>query len=85
VGLLDCERSLGPLEETCDPIFLFKSNATSAKSIRLPTRLPMPSSRPRFVRPDFGLLVKFYVEHGTDIGQFVNEKGQAILAFRTPR
>jgi DNA-binding Lrp family transcriptional regulator len=27
---------------------------------------------------DFDLLVKFYVEHGTDIGHFVNEKVQTI-------
>jgi DNA-binding Lrp family transcriptional regulator len=27
---------------------------------------------------DFDLLVKFYVDHGTDIGHFVNEKVQTI-------
>jgi DNA-binding Lrp family transcriptional regulator len=27
---------------------------------------------------DYDLLVKFYVEHGTDIGHFVNEKVQTI-------
>ena len=27
---------------------------------------------------DFDLLVKFYVEHGTDIGHFVNDKVQTI-------
>jgi len=27
---------------------------------------------------DFDLLVKFYVENGTDIGHFVNEKVQTI-------
>ena len=27
---------------------------------------------------DYDLLVKFYVDHGTDIGHFVNEKVQVI-------
>lgn len=27
---------------------------------------------------DYDLLVKFYVEHGTDIGHFVNEKVQVL-------
>jgi DNA-binding Lrp family transcriptional regulator len=27
---------------------------------------------------DYDLLVKFYVEHGTDIGHFVNEKVQTV-------
>jgi DNA-binding Lrp family transcriptional regulator len=31
---------------------------------------------------DYDLLVKFYVEHGTDIGHFVNEKVQTIAGIQ---
>jgi len=43
-------------------------------------RWPMPRSHPKFISTagDFDLLVKFYVEHGTDISHFVNEKVQTI-------
>ena len=34
---------------------------------------------------DFDLLVKFYVEHGTDIGHFVNEKVQTIPGIQDTR
>ena len=34
---------------------------------------------------DFDLLVKFYVEGGTDIGHFVNEKVQTIAGIQDTR
>jgi len=34
---------------------------------------------------DFDLLVKFYVEDGTDIGHFVNEKVQTTPGIHTTR
>jgi DNA-binding Lrp family transcriptional regulator len=34
---------------------------------------------------DFDLLVKFYVEQGTDIGHFVNEKVQTIPGIQDTR
>jgi DNA-binding Lrp family transcriptional regulator len=34
---------------------------------------------------DFDLLVKFYVEDGTDIGHFVNEKVQTIAGIQDTR
>ncbi len=34
---------------------------------------------------DFDLLVKFYVEPGTDIGHFVNEKVQCIAGIHDTR
>jgi DNA-binding Lrp family transcriptional regulator len=34
---------------------------------------------------DFDLLVKFYVEQGTDIGHFVNEKVQTISGIQDTR
>ncbi|MFG1417496.1 Lrp/AsnC ligand binding domain-containing protein [Xanthobacter sp. V0B-10] len=34
---------------------------------------------------DFDLLVKFYVEPGTDIGQFVNQKVQTIAGIQDTR
>jgi DNA-binding Lrp family transcriptional regulator len=37
------------------------------------------------VRKDFDLLVKFYVEPGTDIGQFVNQKVQSIPGIQDTR
>jgi DNA-binding Lrp family transcriptional regulator len=34
---------------------------------------------------DFDLLVKFYVEPGTDIGHFVNEKVQSVSGIKDTR
>lgn len=34
---------------------------------------------------DFDLLVKFYVEQGTDIGHFVNEKVQSLPGIQDTR
>ncbi len=34
---------------------------------------------------EFDLLVKFYVEPGTDIGHFVNEKVQTVAGIRDTR
>ena len=34
---------------------------------------------------DFDLLVKFYVEQGTDIGHFVNEKVQTVPGIQDTR
>jgi DNA-binding Lrp family transcriptional regulator len=34
---------------------------------------------------DFDLLVKFYVEQGTDIGHFINEKVQTIPGIQDTR
>jgi DNA-binding Lrp family transcriptional regulator len=34
---------------------------------------------------DFDLLVKFYVDHATDIGHFVNEKVQTIPGIQDTR
>jgi DNA-binding Lrp family transcriptional regulator len=34
---------------------------------------------------DFDLLVKFYVEQGTDVGHFVNEKVQTIPGIQDTR
>ena len=58
-----------------------------ASPIRSPTRWPKPRSPPKSIRPPatYDLLVKFYVDAGTDIGHFVNEKVQIIPGIKDTR
>jgi DNA-binding Lrp family transcriptional regulator len=78
--LLDCERSLGPQgEKRVIPFFVqIKCHLGRAYSVANALADAEIASEIYSTAGDFDLLVKFYVEHGTDIGHFVNEKVQTI-------
>ena len=67
--------------------FSSRSNASSASPTRSPTDLADAeiASEIYSTAGEFDLLVKFYVDHGTDIGHFVNEKVQTIPGIQDTR
>jgi DNA-binding Lrp family transcriptional regulator len=77
--LLDCERSLGRKEKRVIPFFVqIKCHLGKAYSVANALADAEIASEIYSTAGDYDLLVKFYVEHRTDIGHFVNDKVQTI-------
>jgi len=82
VILLDSDAVGGP-EARMVPFFIqIKCHLGNPTSGEL-ARRRRDRLRNLFDRRDYDLLVKFYVEDGTDIGHFVNEKVQTIPGIQT--
>jgi hypothetical protein len=81
--LLDCRQ---PLEIPMTPFFV-QIKCDLGKSYQVANQLAEAeiASEIYSTAGDFDLLVKFYVDSGTDIGHFVNEKVQCIPGIKDTR
>jgi hypothetical protein len=81
--LLDCRQ---PLEIPMTPFFV-QIKCNLGKSYQVANQLAEAeiASEIYSIAGDFDLLVKFYVDSGTDIGHFVNEKVQCIPGIKDTR
>jgi DNA-binding Lrp family transcriptional regulator len=86
--LLDCgSGTLADRPETCMTPFFVQFKCQLGKSYEVANKLADAeiASEIYSTAGDFDLLVKFYVDDGTDIGHFVNEKVQVIPGIQDTR
>src|SRR5471032_2810413 len=86
--LLDCEGwPAGPARRRAMVPFFIQIKCNLGKSYEVANKLADAeiASEIYSTAGEFDLLVKFYVEDGTDIGHFVNEKVQKIAGIQDTR
>jgi DNA-binding Lrp family transcriptional regulator len=85
--LLDCEPDPEPWAEARVVPFFVQIKCHLGKSYEVANKLADSeiASEIYSTAGDFDLLVKFYVEDGTDIGHFVTEKVQTLAGIQDTR
>jgi DNA-binding Lrp family transcriptional regulator len=85
--LLDCLDRPGAGPEACMVPFFVQIKCHLGKSYEVANKLADAeiASEIYSTAGDFDLLVKFYVDEGTDIGHFINEQVQTIPGIQDTR